>query len=134
LSVICGAIDGVHAGDIVRRIVLLLFLTLAVTGCESDPHAVFASPEAITAPILGLKGGSIDHAIDYLGLPDSEIKLDAGNRVVVWNGQANPAGPNNRSTKAAAYCRIKATVGVDNTVSSVEIDANSAFYCPRGKR
>lgn len=114
---------------------LLSILVLAVAGCESDPHAVFASPDAITAPILGLKGGSVDHAVAYLGLPDSEIKLDAGSRVLVWNGEANPpAGPNNRAVSAAAYCRVKATVAGDNTVASVEIDANSAFYCPRGKR
>jgi hypothetical protein len=114
---------------------LLSVVALAVAGCESDPHAVFASPRAITDPILGLKGDSIDHAVAYLGLPDSEIKLDAGSRVLLWNGEVSaPAGPNNRAAGMPPYCRIKAVVGGDNTISSVEIDANSAFYCPRGKR
>lgn len=118
-----------------HRIMLLSIMALAMAGCESDPHAVFASPEAITAPILGLKGGSVDHAVAYLGLPDSEMKLDAGSRILLWNGEADmPARPNNLAAGVPPYCRIKAVVGGDNTVSSVEIDANSAFYCPRGKQ
>src|ERR1700744_951777 len=122
-------------GDVMRRIVLFSIIALAIAGCESDPHAVFASPEAITAPILGLKGGSVDRAVAYLGLPDSETKVDAGGRVLLWNGESGaPAGPNNRTAGKPPYCRIKAVVGGDDTISSVEIDANSAFYCPRGKR
>jgi hypothetical protein len=114
---------------------LLSIVALAVAGCESDPHAVFASPEAITAPILGLKGGSIDRAVAYLGLPDSETKLEAGGRILLWNGEASaPAGPNNRAAGKPPSCKIKAVVGGDDTISSVEIDANSVFYCPRGRR
>ena len=126
-----------------RRILVLSILSLTLAGCSSNPHAVFVSPGAITGPIYGLKGGSVNTAIAYLGLPDSEIKLAADRRILVWNRDGSRAPVlhgtaadlrGDRVTAATPFCTIKAVVGPDNTVSSVEINANSAFYCPRGKQ
>jgi hypothetical protein len=120
-----------------------LILILGLAGCSSDPHSMFVSPDAITAPIYALKGSSIDTATAYLGLPDREIKLDGGRRTVVWTGAANSAAADphnsvtdwngNRFASPAPYCIIKAIVGGSNKIESVKIETNSAFYCPRGK-
>lgn len=124
-----------------RRIWLWL-LAFSLSGCSADPHSVFVSPETITAPIYGLKGSSLDAASAYLGPPDSEIKLDSDHRAVIWNrtedaassrGNNSTMGLNgSRSSPPTPHCTIKAIVQADNKIDTVEIDSNSAYYCPRG--
>jgi hypothetical protein len=115
-----------------RGILLLWAAVLAISGCTSDPHAIFASPGAIMRPIYDLKGHTADAAIAYLGSPNSESKLDTDRRVLVWNATA----PSHTSGErvVTTQCTIRAVVGTGNIVSSVEIDTRSAYYCPRGQR
>jgi hypothetical protein len=125
------------------RSIWLVFLTLSLAACSSNPHTLFVSPSAITGPIYGLKRQSLDGAIAYLGLPDSEAKLEGGQRVVIWKNEGAKSLGNvdnsvsdingNRVATPAPYCMITATIGGSNEIKSIRIDANSAFYCPRGK-
>jgi hypothetical protein len=113
---------------------------MGLAGCSSDPHSIFVSPQAITGPIYGLKGAALDTAVAYLGLSDSEIELGSNQRAVIWNTKSASNADNsvtdgngNRISAPAPYCAVKAVVGEDNKIASIEIDTNSAFYCPRGK-
>jgi hypothetical protein len=115
-----------------RGTLLLSAAVLAISGCASDPHATFVSPGTITRPIYDLKGHAADAAIAYLGSPDGESKLDVDRKVLVWTATASPHA--NGKRVAATQCTIRAVVGADNIVSSVEIDTRSAYYCPRGQQ
>jgi hypothetical protein len=125
------------------RAIFVFILSMGLAGCSSNPHSMFVSPDAITGPIYGLKGQSLEAAVAYLGLPDSEVKLGANQRAEIWNSEParSGSGANNYVTDlngnhistAAPYCKIKAVISGNNKIESGEIDANSAFYCPRGK-
>jgi hypothetical protein len=118
------------------------FLIFSLSGCSLNHRSVFISPEAITSPIYGLKGSSLDAASAYLGPPDSDINLDSDHRVVIWRRGEDDASPHvngsstglygNHSSPQAPRCTIKAVVRADGKIESVEIDSNSAYYCPRG--
>jgi hypothetical protein len=108
---------------------------LALTGCSSDPKSVMTSPSAILAPIQGLKGKKVDDAIAYLGLPDGEITV-AGRKVLLWSSTKDRiflTGGEFGVMGRTFYCNIKAAVGPEEVITLIEIDTNSAFYCPRGK-
>jgi hypothetical protein len=115
---------------------LLVIFTLSFAACSSDPKSVTTSPAAIKAAIYNLKGGSVDAAISYLGLPDNDAMV-ANRRVLVWHGGGDVAignVSNDNVSVRSFHCTVKAVVSAGDVISDVEIDDNSAYYCPRGKK
>ena len=123
------------------KLVLFISSLSILVGCSSDPTSLMRSPSAIKENLYSLEGQSTAQAIKKLGLPKEE-KTIVGQTVLVWY----EAGDNTRTLGSTVrptfggnyvvntysrefYCVVSAVVKND-VITSVEIEANSVYYCP----